>query len=526
MLPDADLPIRTLVLIRCVYPLCLSLVFILGKLEENQPSDSPMFNVSKLRSLVNSCACTRAIVFADHRKPARLVGASFVVAVTCLLIGPTVAISQTTQSEVDGRRAVVNIANRLELFVDRFLIDHLDRAQLVMHRPVLSPSDNPPSTGHYATIIQDGEKFRMYNRGGYSTFDGDPEEYTAYFESDNGIDWSAPSLGLYEINGSRDNNVVFDEAPFSHNFSPFLDNRKGVATSERYKALAGTKESGLVPFVSADGLNWRKLSHEPVITEGMFDSQNVSFWSESEQLYVCYFRTWTGDGYTGLRTISRSTSPDFLEWSEPVAMNPNAEGEHLYTSGTHPYFRAPHIYLALATRFQPDRAAATDILLMTSRGGDTFDRTFMEAFIPPGLDSLHWANRANYAAVGVIPTSDTEMSVYVRGRRYVLRTDGFASVRAGYEGGSMTTRPLIFEGTRLELNIATSASGIAIVELLDSEGNVLPGFSRAEADPIIGNAIQHTVTWQSSSDVSALAGKPIRIRFLLEDADLYSLTFR
>lgn len=90
----------------------------------------------------------------------------------------------------------------------------------------------------------------------------------------------------------------------------------------------------------------------------------------------------------------------------------------------------------------------------------------------------------------------------------------------------MTTRPLIFEGTRLELNIATSASGIAIVELLDSEGNVLPGFSRAEADPIIGNAIQHTVTWQSSSDVSALAGKPIRIRFLLEDADLYSLTFR
>ena len=62
-------------------------------------------------------------------------------------------------------------------------------------------------------------------------------------------------------------------------------------------------------------------------------------------------------------------------------MNPNEANEHLYTSATHPYFRAPHIYVALPTRFHPDRGNATDIMFMTSRGGDAFDRTFKTAFL-------------------------------------------------------------------------------------------------------------------------------------------------
>ena len=293
----------------------------------------------------------------------------------------------------------------------------------------------------------------------------------------------------------------------------------------RYKALAGTVESGLVPFVSPDGIRWRKLQTAAVITDGMFDSQNVSFWSESERKYVCYFRSWTGDGYSGLRAISRTTSDDFLHWTDPVQLELNAEGEHLYTSAAHPYFRAPQIIVALPTRFQPDRGNATDILFMTSRGGGNFDRTFMEAFIRPGRDSIEWANRANYAAVGVVPTSDDEMSIYVRGRRYVLRTDGFVSVNAGYVGGTLTTKPFLFQGQRLELNVATSASGRVLVELLDENGEPHSGFDVAEADPIVGNAISHAVSWRGSDDVGALEGRAIRIRFHLADADIYSFRF-
>ncbi len=427
----------------------------------------------------------------------------------------------------------VDIGGRLELFVDDYLIEEMDGLELRMHRPELRESANPPSRGHYATILYDTDAsggdalFRMYNRGGVSGSDGNAGEHTEYFESRDGINWSSPALRLFEVDGTTDNNIVLaHDPPFSHNFSPFIDSRPGVPAAERYKALAGTEKSGLFAFVSADGTRWMKLKDSAVFSDGLFDSQNVSFWSDVEQRYVCYFRTWSGEGYTGLRTISKTTSADFVNWSEPVSINVNAKNEHLYTSGTHPYFRAPHIYIGLATRFQPDRGAATDILLLTSRGTNTFDRTFMEAYIPPGADSLHWANRANYAAVGVIPTSDTEMSMYVRGRRYVSRIDGFVSIHAGYLGGSMETKPLVFDGSELIANVSTSASGLVLAELLDANGTPIPGFSAAEADSMFANAIEVPVSWGGNTDVSELSGQPIRIRFWMEDADLYSIRFR
>ena len=117
-------------------------------------------------------------------------------------------------------------------------------------------------------------------------------------------------------------------------------------------------------------------------------------------------------------------------------------GEHLYTSNTHPYFRAPHIYIAMPTRLVPGRGNATDILFMTSRGGSSYDRLFREAFVRPGQDPARWGNRSNYLALNTVPTGPAEMSVYhaLSGHRYVLRTDGFVSVHGGYRGGEMLTR--------------------------------------------------------------------------------------
>ena len=57
-----------------------------------------------------------------------------------------------------------------------------------------------------------------------------------------------------------------------------------------------------------------------------YDSQNVAFWSQSEQCYVCYFRTWKKVGKTNYRWISRSTSEDFVTWSVPVEMKLRAIG--------------------------------------------------------------------------------------------------------------------------------------------------------------------------------------------------------
>jgi hypothetical protein len=116
--------------------------------------------------------------------------------------------------------------------------------------------------------------------------------------------------------------VILHEPPFCHNFCPFLDSRPGVPAEQRFKALAGTVKTGLVAFVSADGIRWSKLRPEPVITwtrEYAFDSQNVSFWSESEGCYVCYFRHFLDKQ---LRSICRTGAS--RDAPHPLASTPSS----------------------------------------------------------------------------------------------------------------------------------------------------------------------------------------------------------
>ena len=61
------------------------------------------------------------------------------------------------------------------------------------------------------------------------------------------------------------------------------------------------------------------------------------------------------------------------------------------------------------------------------------------------------------------------------------------------------------------------------VELQDTDGRPLPGFSLADSAEITGDQIEHTVSWKNGSDVGTLAGRPVRLRFALRNADLYSM---
>lgn len=448
----------------------------------------------------------------------------------------------------------IDIGSRLELFVDGFLVDSLQNAELKLHPPTPAETvltfDRPWEGRYvgYVTVIKDGPLYRLYYRGmPEAKSDGTNGETTCYAESRDGISFTRPDLGICEVNGSKQNNVILaNAAPFSHNFAPFLDKNPEAKPEQRYKALAGTQKSGLVAFVSPDGLHWQQLREKAVITDGAFDSENVAFWSESEGCYVAYFRTWAG-----YRTISRATSPDFLDWSETQQMTfGDTPHEHLYTNQTRPYFRAPHIYLAIAARFMPGRRVITaeqaekigsegtyqgdcsDTVFMTSRGGTAYDRTFMEAFVRPGIGASNWTSRTNYPAYGVVPTGPHELSMYVQRhygqpthhlQRLALRTDGFVSVNAPYEGGEMVTKPLRFSGNKLVINYATSAAGDIRVELQTPEGKPIAGYSIEDADRIIGDEIERAVSWQGGK--TGLPEGPLRLRFVLKDADLYSIRF-
>jgi hypothetical protein len=396
----------------------------------------------------------------------------------------------------------------------------------------------------------------MYYRGlPKAGQDGSTNEVTCTAESADGIAWTKPALGLFEVAGTRSNNVVLaGNAPFSHNFAPFLDTRPGVPAGERFKAVAGTSATGLHVFASEDGLRWRRWRDQPVLTAGAFDSQNVAFWSESERCYVLYFRTWTKGEFEGYRTISRTTSRTFTEWTPPVSMTfGDTPIEHLYTSQTHPYFRAPHLYVATAMRFLPGRRVLTpeqaaalgvakdyagdvaETVFMTSRGGNAYTRLFLEGFIRPGPDLGNWASRAGLSALGVVPTGPAEMSLYKQAHyaqpdcrllRYALRTDGFVSVNAPFQGGTMTTRLFRFQGRELCLNFATGAAGGVRAEIMDEAGLPVPGFGIGDAVEQVGDEIERVVRWKGGTDVGRLSGRPIRLRFALRDADLFALRFR
>jgi hypothetical protein len=216
--------------------------------------------------------------------------------------------------------------------------------------------------------------------------------------------------------------------------------------------------------------------------------------------------------------------------------------EHLYTNQTSPYFRAPHIYTAIAARFFPGRQVLSaeeakqtgvdpgyykdcaDAVFLTTRGGQRYQRAFEEAFLRPGLGLENWVSRSNYPALGVVPTGDREMSFYVVRRygqpeihlqRYALRTDGFSSLHAGARGGTMVTKPFRYAGRHLEMNFSTSAGGEISVALERADGSLL-----ASAKGVIGDRIDHRL-----ADVGAHAGQSVRLRVTLRDADLYSFRF-
>ena len=455
----------------------------------------------------------------------------------------------------------IELGAQRQLLVDDYLFDQIKDLKLTMHSP---RNEGPvlyfdrPWEGDfsaYCTIIKDGDLFRLYYRGlRQAGSDGSENEVTCYAQSDDGIHWVKPDLGLFEIDGTLDNNVILAEAaPVTHNFSPFLDANPHCLPRERYKALGGTKKSGLIAFTSDDGIHWQKMQEEPVFSEGLFDSQNVSFWSVSEGNYVCYFRTWTEVGFEGFRSVGRTTSPDFIHWSSPVQMKfGDTPLEHLYTQQTSPYYRAPQIYVSIGARFMPNRKVisddqahelgvnpkyyndCSDAFLMTTRGGDLYHRTFMESFLRPGIGLQNWVSRSNYPALNVVQTGDHEMSLYVNEnyaqstshlKRYSLRVDGFTSLRASYQPGELVTKPFTFSGSQLEINYATSAAGFIKIEIQDVEGNPLPGYTLDEAEEIIGNEIRRIVHWQDREDLIDLGSMPVRMHILMKDADLYSFKF-
>jgi len=447
-------------------------------------------------------------------------------------------------ARVEIKPAAVPMGNRRELMLDTHLVERSNNVQWKMHPPqpreLVLTCDKPweGNTSAYFTLFADGDRFRMYYRGSHwdeKARKPTHPEFTCYAESKDGIHWEKPHLGLHEFQGSRDNNIL-RVGEDTHNFTPFKDTNPDCPPQARYKALAGSAirwgGKGLRAYQSPDGIRWTLLREQAVITDGDFDSQNTAFWHPVEKRYVAYYRKFRN----GLREIMVSTSTDFLNWTTPQFLTfDDSRKEHLYTNAIQPYFRAPHLLIGFPTRFQPKNEQVEPIL-MTSRDGQTF-RRWAEPLIPITAPKDRAGNRSNYLTHGLLalPGKPDELSVYAteayyagpgsRLRRFTFRTDGFVSIHASDKPGEFVTKPLTFDGKALVVNYATANKGQLRVEIQDSDGKPLPGFALDDCQPLSGDAIEQPVKWQRGNDLSGYMGQPIRLRFVLDNTDLYALQF-
>lgn len=470
--------------------------------------------------------------------------------------------------------APIDVGSKRELFVDKALIESLSggattKLQHPQAQEIVMVHDAPweGSGCGFHTVFRDGDIYRMYYIAAQLTnesatvMNDSRQIYAAYAESRDGKNWIKPELGLFEFEGSRRNNILW-VSPGLDTFTVFKDPSPNVRSGEEYKAVFVRRPGGLFALKSADGIHWSPLRSDPIITQGTFDTQNTVFWDSERNLYWAYIR----DYHNGLRDIRVSTSTDFLTWTAPVLLSYGDVPEvALYTNNVIPYYRAPHLFVGFPTRYTeravspvlellPDwthrqgrmgfqqrfGTAITDSLFMSSRDGRQFQR-WDEAFVRPGIERRdNWIYGDGYQNWGLVETASdrlggpAELSIFyvedwwkqsTRLRRHTLRVDGFVSVNANLAGGELLTKAITFTGTELSLNFSTSGAGSIRVEIQDADGRALPGFSLAESYELFGDTLDRRVLWHSGRDVSSLAGRPIRMRFVMKDADLYSWKF-
>ena len=451
----------------------------------------------------------------------------------------------------------INVGSSRQLFVDGHLIQRMDGVRQVLHHPirrevVIKPEHPWEKYGvSYLVTFKDGVRFRAWYRVDAAAFGKRRRhDMTAYAESTDGIHWHKPELGIIEFEGSKKNNLVWDGA--ASNLAPFKDSNPAAKPDERYKAVV--RGGDLFALVSPDGLHWKLAQTEPILTDRPFDSLNIAFWDEVTKQYVAYTRGVRRDGTLGrgfskkfqggVRWVRRATSKDFRHWTslEPIQTG-DAPLEEFYTNATVRYQRAPEYLFMFPSRFVSGREpqpgwkfgkGVNDIVFLSSRDGIHFDRTFVEAFLRPGLDQGTWHERALYMERGILQTSPNELSMYamenwrlpsVHIRRLTLRPDGFVSINAAYAGGELITKLLKFSGKELRLNYSTSAVGSIRVEIQNTHGEAIPDFELKNCVEIYGDRLDGPVTWKSNTNLKSLAGHAVRLRFVMSDADVYAFRF-
>jgi hypothetical protein len=463
----------------------------------------------------------------------------------------------------------VALGSRKHLFIDDVLIASQENVRLVVNPPTSKQATDfrsdqawepTPRMGagqpDVASVWDEGDEVHLlYTNSGM--WGGKPHA-VGLATSRDGLRWTKPDLGLFTWEGSRRNNIVLRNASQG---TAFKDPNPEVPPEHRYKYVAWCMNRGFYVFTSPDGVHWRR--NEAVALPFDPDGSIDVYWDDQAGVYRGVLRAMMEDVVR--RRVARAATNEILKpWPFAPSPTPLWDGNWALprpTSGELPlidtggqvyrfkgikYAWAPDVYLAFPWRFLPEGNVRPGSFLMVSRDGEHWrryeppyyfgpgwqldSRQVLEALMEQGMirrgDEIWQYGTVRFTEHGgaLYGGVEHEGGYYDRLIRLVQRLDGFVSLDAGDEVGTVLTRPLVFEGRRLVLNVA--AEGSLGVGLLDEAQRPIPGLTLAECDPISVDSVRKTVSWRGRDDVSRLAGKVVRLQLRMQRAKLFALQFQ
>lgn len=464
----------------------------------------------------------------------------------------------------------LHIGNQVQLLADDYIVEDrwkltrtVGKVKKYLRNPILV-RDRPweDSAGGSPSVLWDEKmhKFRMWYQSfslhSYFTHDG-PSYFVGYAESDDGFNWVKPELEGFPFAGYPRTNVV----------TAGRDNlRAGAMQVQLNPDQSNPQKRFMMVYAgyqvdlaySPDGLHW-KVVERPLLAYKS-DSPNHMVWNPELGLWFLYERpavrsNGRGPVPEGLRHTGRreslSTSPDLVNWSMPrTVFYPDERDEADYDSVF--VFRRYGMFLDLyAQMAQEHGLSETETYLATSRDGVSWERTWdRKPFVPRGPEGSYDHGQVEPATTppidvgedmlmyySICPVGQSEWSSESGVGVCRLRKDRFIGQVAAAETGYLLTRQFVFEGNTLKLNCSAlpipyhkESDGIrvAILEQPDFQSKAtqferaVAGFSLEDSDQIVTDNTAHVVTWRGKSDLSALRGHAIYLRFRLQNASLYS----
>ncbi len=455
----------------------------------------------------------------------------------------------------------LEIGHRKQLFIDDYVVSSTRGVTRVLH-PLQRYSGNPvivgdapgerwsvSPNGRAVLFDRETDEFKMW----YMTSQLDPKAHAgiqykvSYALSEDGYQWTKPNLGLVEWEGSKENNMLPWGTTWMRRANVIKDPRD-PDPSRRFKMTyvdIFDGKSAVTKAYSTDGVHWL-LNGDGKPWFRKPHNGNLLGWDPRIEKFVFYVRMPGSPN-----SVGRATSPDFVTWSEAeTVLAPDPDESHQHFKGL-ASFLYEGVYLGWLWVFEKsgDKWVRADSELAFSRDGIQWSRPFPGGFIlskgePGSWDSelsipvapvvhdgklwiYYWGENIPYGAESLGKIQEGWIEDGKRKQRATglaqLRRDGFVSLTASTQDATVTTRRLTPGEGRLTVN--ANVRGQLRVEILDREGDPIPGFGAADCDPVITDSLNHVISWKGQGSLSQLQERQIQIRFHLRDADLYAFQF-